>query len=82
MLHFPPTAPPRRVTDGLSCRQTITAEAFDCIPLVFVEDAQWSDGRAHVFIHAALLVLLLVVHIRKEYSPDKFEFLHGANLVI
>lgn len=78
MLHFPPL--PCWVTDGFSCRQTITAEAFGCIPFCL----EWGNKiviwkwpccmRASLFVLG--FFLLCVAHIRKEYSLNKFSSLN------
>lgn len=46
--------PSCRVTDGFSCRQTITAEAFGCIPFVSVGETQQLDGNGPVLMQDSL----------------------------
>lgn len=60
------------VTDGFSCRQTITAEAFGCIP--FVSGGKHNGDMGHVLYMflCLFLCLLCAVDIRKEYSLTQF----------
>ncbi len=54
------------VTDGFSCRQTITAEAFGCIPFVLV--GKQNSYMEMVMFYACFIVCLVTACMRKEYS--------------
>lgn len=56
MLHF--LSPPRWVTDGFSCRRTITAAAFGCIPFVLVGVKQ--NGHMEMVMFYACCFVCLV----------------------
>lgn len=66
---------PCRVTDGFSCRQTITAAAFGRIPFV-----SGSGNKIVVWKWSCCFFVLCVVHIRKEYSLYKFSLRGGRSL--
>lgn len=75
---FPPPSflcLPCRVTDGFSCRQTITAAAFGRIPFV-----SGSGNKIVVWKWSCCFFVLCVVHIRKEYSLYKFSLRGGRSL--
>lgn len=75
MLHFPL---PRCVTDGFSCRQTITAEAFGCIPFVLVWGNKILLWKLSCFMRASLFVLGLFVVCR---SHEKRIFTEQINFI-